>query len=123
MKKVLSTLVLVTLFVFPFPLLADEGEPGREVEIHETTESVGIPRIPDYGQEISCFIVDDELWLYTSYPELLWVEVRNYSTGYVGTHQIMCSEDGIAIPVLREGLYELYIQSLTGRTYRGYFSI
>lgn len=122
MKDLLSKIVLVTLLLLPFPLFADDGEPGREIEIHETSESVGRPRVPDYGLEITCYIADNELLLFTSYPEWLQVEIRNNTTGAYQTSHLVCSAEGVVIPLYEDGSYEISIRTSIGRTFSGYFN-
>ena len=124
MNELLSKIiVLVTLLALPFPLFADEDEPGREIKVHETSEGIARPRIPDYDLVISCFVTENDIWLFTSTPEWLQVDVRNNTTGTFGTYQILDCSEGYALPLLGEGYYEMSILTISGRRYCANFLI
>lgn len=124
LRKSLLTIVLLTMSMVTINLRADDNNPLKEIDVHETTQEGGKPRMPDYGPALSCYLFDDGIRFYAPYQDVLEVVVHNIDNGCQGVSEIVIY-GGISdlLPLYGNGHYEITITTYYGRSYYGNFFI
>lgn len=122
MKAFVRIILLLTLCI-PCPVFAGDDEPGEEIELHEVQQSGERPRISGFGQEISCYLLLDELCICSTYTEEARVVIQNMTTGIDSAYDILVSSEGIILPLCEDGQYKIIITLSSGRFLWGNFII
>lgn len=122
LTKSLRTIFFLTMFLVSINLIADDNNPPKEIVIYENSQDGGIPRMPDYGQTLSCYLFDDGIRFYASYQEVLEVIIHNIDNGWQGVSEVVIS-GGISglLPLYGNGHYEVSITTYYGRSFYGEF--
>ena len=124
LRKSLWTICLLTISLIPINMMADNNNPPLEIDIHESIKEEGTPRMPDYGQTLSCYLFENGIRFYAPYNDVLNVVIYNIDNGCQGVSEIVIY-GGISdlLPLYGNGHYELSITTYYGRSYYGNFFI
>lgn len=124
LTKCLRTIFFLTMFLVSINLIADDNNPPKEIVIHENSQEGGIPRMPDYGQTLSCYLFDDGIRFYATYNDVLEVVIYNIDNGCQGASEVVISRGSSALlPLYGNGHYEISITTYFGKIFYGEFDI
>ena len=124
LRKSLWAIILLTMSLFSINMKADGTNPPTEIIIQEEPQEGIKPRLPDYGQTLSCYLFEDGIRFYAPYNDVLNVVIYNIDNGCQGVSEIVIY-GGISdlLPLYGNGHYELSITAFSGRIYYGDFVI
>lgn len=124
LTKSLRTIFFLTMFLVSINLIADDNNPPKEIVIHENSQDGGIPRMPDYGQTLSCYLFEDGIRFYAPYNDVLNVVIYNIDNGEQMIYEaVILNGFSNTLGLVGEGYYEISINTYYGKSYSGSFNI
>ena len=124
LRKSLWAIILLTMSLFSINMKADGTNPPTEIIIQEEPQEGIKPRLPDYGQTLSCFLFEDGIRFYAPYQDVLEVVIHNTDNGCQGVSEVVISGgcSGL-LPLYGNGHYEISITTNFGKSFYGEFDI